>query len=86
MPRHGNALRNVDGKTLTITSPPDDKYFVVKQRKPFMRWLCSANTAQKLRYKFVMKPGAPPLQTTRSPGQVREPVWSLHYSLKIEKT
>ena len=32
-----------------------------------------------------MKPGIPPLQTIRSPDQMRERIWSLHYSLKIEK-
>ena len=33
-----------------------------------------------------MKPGVPPLQTIRSLDQMRERIWSLHYSLKSEKT
>ena len=32
-----------------------------------------------------MKPGVPPLQTIRSLDQMRERIWSLHYSFKIEK-
>ena len=33
-----------------------------------------------------MKPGAPPLQSTRLLDQVRERIRYLHYSLKTEKT
>jgi hypothetical protein len=46
-----------------------------------MEWLQTACTLA-YGYKFAMKPGAPYLQSTRLPDQVRERVLYVHYSVK----
>ena len=42
-------------------------------------------TVRKYSYKFFMKPGTPPLQSTRLLDQLRERIRYLHYSLSTEQ-
>ena len=63
----------------------DDTSFKKKPRNPLVHWVCGAYTVQINRYKLFMKPGAPPLQSTRLLDQVRERIRYLHYSPKTEK-
>ena len=47
--------------------------------------LVASYTVHIYRYKFLMKPGTPPLKSARLLDQVKERVRYLHYSLKTEK-
>ena len=69
---------------MTIHLALDDTSSPKISVKPLAHWAGDPHTLHKHRYKFFIKPGAPPLLSTRLLDQVRERIRYLHYSLKTE--
>ncbi len=66
------AYRNVDHKTRWIHPGRVDTSFGLIGCKPLAPWLTDSYAVVLYRYKFVMKPSAPSLQSSRLLDQVRE--------------
>jgi hypothetical protein len=75
----------VDRKTRLIHPELNDTSFESRGCKPLAPWLAEQHTVFLHKYKFAIKPGTPPLQSTRLLDLVRERIRYVHCSLKTEK-